>query len=75
MKTAQKAIVAYKIAMRYRMHGVMYALTEQWAWFHFSCASLAVNKSHDDDSFLLNHANYQQVDWERELRQALEWSR
>ena len=26
-------------------------------------------------SFLLNHANYQQVDWERELRQALEWSR
>lgn len=26
-------------------------------------------------SFLLNHANYQRVDWERELRQALEWSR
>ncbi len=26
-------------------------------------------------SFLLNHANYQQVDWERELRQSLGWSR
>ena len=26
-------------------------------------------------SFLLNHGNYQQVDWEREIRQALEWGR
>lgn len=26
-------------------------------------------------SFMLNHANYQQVDWEREIRQALEWGR
>lgn len=26
-------------------------------------------------SFVLNHTNYHQVDWERELRQALEWSR
>lgn len=26
-------------------------------------------------SFMLNHATYQQVDWERELRQALEWGR
>ena len=26
-------------------------------------------------SFLINHTNYQQVNWERELRQALGWSR